>query len=236
MSVTSSPNVQRLPYASEMEEILAGWIVFIEDRLVPEMELNLYERAIYYIILRRTIVAGLTETTLSLANMATASGMSTSTARDSIRSLTAKGAVEHDATRTGFKLRLVSISEALPEQQPELIVPVDIENLDFYSNRNYLTQLLDREQYRCFYCLKNVASDDCDLDHVVPQSSSTDNSYRNIVVTCFICNKTKQTTPAPDFLRGLFRLGRLSEEEFDDRLSSLKMLQKGDLKPLVFNE
>jgi 5-methylcytosine-specific restriction endonuclease McrA len=80
--------------------------------------------------------------------------------------------------------------------------------------------------------MKNVASDDCDLDHVVPLSSSTDNSYRNIVVACFNCNKTKRATHAPDFLRGLYRSGRLSEEEFDDRLSTLEMLQNGELKPL----
>jgi hypothetical protein len=69
------------------------------------------------------------------------------------------------------------------------------------------------------------------LDHVVSQLNGGDNSYKNIVASCHKCNNRKQGFDAEDFLRGLYRKGMLSESEFEGRLSALKALWQGDLKP-----
>ncbi len=69
------------------------------------------------------------------------------------------------------------------------------------------------------------------LDHVVPRARFGRNSYRNLVSCCIECNSRKSDRPAPDFLRILYRLGRLTPAELDGRLRSLKALAAGKLPP-----
>jgi hypothetical protein len=57
------------------------------------------------------------------------------------------------------------------------------------------------------------------------------NSYRNLVSCCIECNTLKGDTPAPDFLRLLYRKGRLTAAELDARLQALKDLAAGKLRP-----
>jgi 5-methylcytosine-specific restriction endonuclease McrA len=69
------------------------------------------------------------------------------------------------------------------------------------------------------------------LDHVVPRARFGRNSYRNLVSSCMECNTRKGDRPAPDFLRTLYRLGRLTPAELDGRLRALKDLAAGKLRP-----
>jgi hypothetical protein len=62
------------------------------------------------------------------------------------------------------------------------------------------------------------------LDHVVPRVRFGRNSYRNLVSCCIECNTRKGDRPAPDFLRTLYRQGRLTPAELDARLRALKAL------------
>jgi HNH endonuclease len=71
---------------------------------------------------------------------------------------------------------------------------------DFFADRLYLAALLARENGACFYCLRQVRADNCQLDHVVAQAGGMNNSYRNIVVACHECNTTKQAAAAADFI------------------------------------
>jgi hypothetical protein len=45
------------------------------------------------------------------------------------------------------------------------------------------------------------------------------------------CNFRKSERPAPDFLRTLYRKGRLTAAELDRRLRALKDLAAGKLRP-----
>jgi hypothetical protein len=45
------------------------------------------------------------------------------------------------------------------------------------------------------------------------------------------CNTRKGDRPAPDFLRTLYRQGRLTPAELDARLRALKDLAAGKLRP-----
>jgi hypothetical protein len=110
---------------------------------------------------------------------------------------------------------------------------VDIETVDFFTNRLYLAALLARENGACFYCLRHVRHDNCELDHVVARVDRTNNSYRNIVVSCHECNTTKQAQEAADFIRFIYRRGVLSQTDLEGRLSSLELLQAGKLVPEV---
>jgi 5-methylcytosine-specific restriction endonuclease McrA len=89
----------------------------------------------------------------------------------------------------------------------------------------------DRERGACFYCLRRTPANVHGLDHVVPRVRFGRNSYRNLVSCCLECNTRKGDRPVPDFLRTLYRLGRLTPAELDGRLRALKDLAAGKLRP-----
>jgi 5-methylcytosine-specific restriction endonuclease McrA len=92
----------------------------------------------------------------------------------------------------------------------------------------------DRERGACFYCLRRTPGNVRCLDHVVPRVRFGRNSCRNLVSCCIECNTRKGDRPAPDFLRTLYRLGRLTAAELDVRLRALKDLAAGKLRPMGF--
>jgi 5-methylcytosine-specific restriction endonuclease McrA len=91
----------------------------------------------------------------------------------------------------------------------------------------------DRERGACFYCLRRTPANVHCLDHVVPRVRFGRNSYRNLVSCCLECNTRKGDRPARDFLRTLYRQGRLTSAELDTRLRALKDLAAGKLRPLL---
>ncbi|HEV8385041.1 MAG TPA: HNH endonuclease [Candidatus Acidoferrales bacterium] len=86
---------------------------------------------------------------------------------------------------------------------------------------------MHRENNACFYCLKDLRPESAAFDHVVPVSNGGDNSFRNVVACCFDCNSRKRNRPAADFLREMFRTGRLSDDELDARITAVESLQSG---------
>ena len=66
---------------------------------------------------------------------------------------------------------------------------------------------------------------------VVPQAAGGSNSYRNLVSCCLDCNSRKRDLSAADFLRHLFRQGRLSAKDLSARLRTLQDLAAGKLRP-----
>ncbi|HXN21937.1 MAG TPA: HNH endonuclease signature motif containing protein [Candidatus Dormibacteraeota bacterium] len=87
----------------------------------------------------------------------------------------------------------------------------------------------------CFYCLRRIPRRSRCLDHVVPLAQSGSNSYRNLVSCCLDCNSRKKDLPAADFLRQLFREGRLSAKDLSARLLAVQALAAGKLRPQVFS-
>ena len=88
----------------------------------------------------------------------------------------------------------------------------------------------------CFYCLRLTPSRSHCLDHVVPRVKSGCNSYRNLVSCCLDCNSRKKDLPADDFLRRLYREGRLSAKDLSARLLAVHAIAAGKLPPQVFGE
>ena len=142
-----------------------------------------------------------------------------------------KGCIKiEERSRTGHDVRVFLPSE-LGLQSDAEATPPELDSIDFFTGRQYLDALLARESDRCFYCLRDVTRETCELDHVVPLANGTDNSYRNVVVSCHECNKLKQDQEAESHLRGLFRKSLLSEVEFRDRMSALEAVKAGELVP-----
>lgn len=107
----------------------------------------------------------------------------------------------------------------------------NLEEIDFMRTRVLRRAIHAREGGVCFYCLRRVGSDMQALDHVIPRAQLGLNSYRNLVSCCRECNSRKGDRPADDFLRLLYREGRLTSAELLRGLQSLKDLAAGKLRP-----
>ncbi|MBI2816643.1 MAG: HNH endonuclease [Acidobacteria bacterium] len=158
--------------------------------------------------------------------------MADNTCYEKLQSLKAKGCVQILGTeRDGTKLRLFLPSEIEglipPEQIPEVL---SIEEMDFFDIAENRPAILNREGNKCFYCRRVVDSSNYVIEHVASRPDGN-NSYRNLVAACRNCNNRKGSTPAEDFLRGLYRECFLGSEEFEDRLAALELLRTGQLKP-----
>lgn len=206
----------------------------IEDRLAPQLDLDAWERTMYYHLLRHTRLEGKQSALFSIGPLSKIIPLSDFKVRDVLRALDRKGCTKNLVTRKGYEVTVY-----LPSEIPTLTygvkveAPPDIESIDFFTGRIYLGPLLEREGYSCFYCLANVTEENCELDHVVPKATVEDNSYRNIVVSCHSCNRKKSGQNAQEYLRAIYRQGLLGDEELRLRLHAIEKLQSGELIPNV---
>ena len=51
--------------------------------------------------------------------------------------------------------------------------------------------LLERDDYRCQYCGKNLPTKELNMDHVVPRDRGGGTSWENVVISCIRCNSRK---------------------------------------------
>ena len=204
-----------------------------EDYLFSARRLTNRERGLYYHLLRHTHAEGKPTALFALQPLAEALALSDSSVREDIRSLNKKGCIRiEDRSRKGHLVRVLlpeEIEGVIPKASPAPVV--DLEQLDFFNNRRFVNALLDREGHRCFYCLKGIRADSCELDHAVSRVNGADHSYRNSVASCHDCNTSKQAAGPTDFLRTLYRKSRLSAAELEERIAALEQLQSGKLVP-----
>jgi 5-methylcytosine-specific restriction endonuclease McrA len=223
------------------------WMQF-EDVLAPRLGLTVKERAVYCYLLRHSLLVGKVRLQFAVMAMARTLGLAIGAARQAVRRLDELGA-----------LRVVKRSKAghLVEMRlPEKIRAIRLgrngasmvmgttgaagespastfETRDFLKNWALRKAIHDRERGACFYCLRRTPANVQCLDHVVPRVRFGRNSYRNLVSCCIECNTRKGDISAPDFLRTLYRQGRLTPAELDARLRALKDLAAGKLRPLL---
>lgn len=214
---------------------LAQELKNIEDYLFPKLRLDHLERALYYHLFRHTRVIGKEASLFGLLSLAEATGMSESTVRERIRALHEKRCIRIDErSGKGHLLRVF-----LPEEvdgvvpKPSEVPSVDINDLDFFTNRTYVHALVERENEQCFYCLRNINAETCVLDHVISQMAQGGNSFRNVVACCHECNAAKRGQDAAEFLRTRYRMGLLSQADLQDRMATLEKLQLGQLVPEI---
>jgi 5-methylcytosine-specific restriction endonuclease McrA len=206
----------------------------IEDVLFLRLELDVWERALYWHLFRHTHLEGRPATVTGLDTLSRKTGVSTTKLRESIRSMAAKGCLTiDDRNRVGH-----AITVLLPAEIPGLLVvehepPIDIEQIDFYENRRYLQALMERQHGRCVYCLRVLTAESAILDHVVSQMIGGGNSYRNVVVACHACNSRKQAMAAEEYLRLLYREGLLGQDDLIERIETIAQISAGGLIPVI---
>ena len=210
-----------------------------QDHLAPR--LDTYEQAIYLYLFRHTRLIGLDEAVVGFKSerrrLACGIGqngrpMSEGTAYEKLQSLQQKGCIAVlDSNRQGRRIRL-----NLPTEIPGVVVPpqdeapVDLEALDFFKVPENRARILEREGHLCFYCLRQLTSDNYVIEHTTSRPAG-DNSYRNLVASCRECNNRKDASSAEDWLRTLYREGFLDAVTFQERQSHLERLRAGELKP-----
>ena len=214
-----------------------------EDLLVPRLGLSVVDRAAYSHLLRHSRLEGRLRLQFSVLWLARGIGVSCGATRNAVRRLVNHGAlrvVERNNRGHVVEVRLPeeihgvhAHGEAAGEYGPlhghgERRT---IEETDLLQTKGLRLAIHARDRGLCFYCLRRVTPPLRCLDHVVPCSQSGSNSYRNLVSCCLECNSRKGETPAGDFLRWLFREGRLTAAELTDRLRALEDLAAGKLLP-----
>lgn len=220
---------------------VSALLIEFQDFLAPR--LDTYEQAIYLYVLRHSRLIGLDEVVLGFksarARMATGIGekgkpMAEKTCYDKLKSLQAKGCLEIITVERGgsrIHLRLpTEIPGLIPS--PEIQAKLTLDEMDFFSIAEYRKLILLREGHKCFYCRSNLTDENHVIEHVISRPTGN-NGYRNVVAACRSCNNRKGEFEAEDFLRVLLRGGRLSDSEFDERLSHLQRLRDGELRPAV---
>lgn len=216
------------------------WMQF-EDVLAPRLGLTVFDRAVYSYLLRHSLVVGKLRLHFAVLSVARDLGLSNGPVRQAVRRLDELGALRLlERSKTGHLVEM-----RLPEQiralragkngaSPAAEEPPAsaLEATDFLSTWALRKAIHDRERGTCFYCLRRTPAHVQCLDHVVPRARFGRNSYRNLVSSCIECNTRKGDRPAPDFLRTLYRQGRLTPAELDARLRALKDLAAGRLRPV----
>ena len=237
------------------------WIQF-EDVLAPRLGLTVKERAVYSYLLRHSLVVGKLRLQFAVMALARTLGLSIGAARHAVRRLDELGTLRVlKRSKTGHlaEMRLPEKIRAVrPGRNGASIVvgatgtlgavgmgttravgaaeeppALTLETTDFLKTWALRKAIHDRERGACFYCLRRTPATVRCLDHVVPRVRFGCNSYRNLVSCCLECNSRKRDRPAPDFLRTLYRLGRLTPAELDGRLRALKDLAAGKLHPVL---
>ncbi len=222
------------------------WMQF-EDVLAPRLGLTVWDRAVYSYLLRHSLVVGKLRLHFAVMSVARDLGLSNGPVRQAVRRLDELGALRLlERSKTGHlvEMRLPEQIRALrPGKNGATLAtgatgtagepPAStLETTDFLSTWALRKTIHDRERGACFYCLRRTPAHVQCLDHVVPRVRFGRNSYRNLASCCIECNTRKGDRPVPDFLRTLYRLGRLTPAELDGRLRALKDLAAGKLPPL----
>ncbi len=222
----------------------------MEDLAVPRLGLSVHERAVYSYLLRHSRIEGKVRLRFSISWLRRGTGLTIRAARKGVRGLMAKGALR--VVGRGREGHLVEVR--LPEEIRGVRAGVigtkggvrgapgeaarapkldHLEEEDFLGTKFLREAIHRRECGRCFYCLRRMSRRARCLDHVVPLAHLGGNSYRNLVSSCAECNSLKRERQAEDFLRWLYREGRLSSADLAGRLRALKQVAAGELRPRV---
>lgn len=211
----------------------------MEDVLVPRLRLSVIERAVYSYLLRHSRLEGKPQLCFSIGSLARGACLSTTSVRRAVRSLVATGVLRlAGRSRAGHavEVRLPAEIHAVYAKNragggARRSGAPSLEDVDFLETRALRQALYTREGGCCFYCLRRLAPMTRCLDHVVPRVRKGRNSYRNLVSACTECNSQKAARRAANFLRWLYREGRLTAAELKGRLRALVGLAAGKLRP-----
>ena len=212
--------------------------------MIPRLRLTVIERAVYSHLLRHSRLEGKRQLRFSILWLAQSVCLTTFSVRKNVRRLVAKGALRlAERSKRGHVLE-VRLPEEIPAVRAGKIAggcearPGGADNLeetDFLETQALREAIHAREGGHCFYCLRKLTPMVRCIDHVIPVVLMGSNSYRNLVSCCAECNSQKGEQKAEDFLRWLYREGRLTASDLTGRLGELCRLASGKLRPALIS-
>jgi len=217
-----------------------------EDLVVPQLKLSVVDHAVYSYLLRHSRLEGKRRLHLSMYKLGRGTRLSAAGARHAVRRLVAKGALRVvERSKAGHVIE-VRVPEEMRGVRTKVRVASSsrgtfarnwgLEKGNFWKDKALRSAIHRREGGACFYCLRRVKARLRCIDHVVPQVRCGSSSYRNLVSSCGDCNAQKGEEEAGNFLRKLFRDGRLTASELTGRLRAVEALAAGKLRPALRSE
>lgn len=212
----------------------------VEDILVPRLRLSVYDRAVYWHLLRHSRLEGKRQIKFAIRRLGRTVQLSEGPVRRSVRRLAMHGALRVIQRSKQGHVVEVRLPEEIRAARPrkgehrqlgERLSAANFEEADFRISEQLRKAIHARESGRCFYCMRRIPAMVKCLDHVVPQVRRGHNSYRNLVSCCLACNSRKGEQNAARFLRWLYRERRLDATELSERLRALDTLAAGKLRP-----
>jgi len=211
-----------------------------EDVLVPRLKLSIIDRAVYSYLFRHSRLEGKRRIRFTILWLARGIRLCMGSARQSVRRLIELGVFRLvERSKAGHVIE-VRLPDEIRAARPGVLgenngsqpgATVNLEEIDFMQTKPLRQAIHAREQGRCFYCLRRVKARMRCLDHVVPLAELGSNSYRNLVSCCQDCNARKGDSSASNFLRLLYREGKLTSDDLTGRLRALEALAAGKLRP-----
>ncbi len=159
--------------------------------------------------------------------------MSHDVVKRGVDELVRKGYVKKYSGKTGqvnrYEVKLPSeireVQELINRDNNSEIDKIDEERVDYYTNQEKRNFILERDNYKCSYCLKEISRDEFHLDHIHPKSKGGFNYRTNLLSACKSCNTKKNNKNADEFLLNNYRNGLLLQYEYliqRDKISELK--------------
>jgi hypothetical protein len=222
-------------------ENLGEQFVFYLDHIAPKLGVN--QQTVYLFVLGEAYRQKQNPVTFSMKSDRRKMGLGTgdaskpmaeNTVRECVSSLSTCGLFEIiDSGRFGTRVRVVlPLDAARFYPEPAQTRVRSIQDIDFFNEPLAREALLAREGYQCFYCARSLTDENYVIEHVVSRPTG-DNSFRNLVAACQVCNNRKSHRNAADFFRTLYREGFLSEAELTDSQAKLIRLLDGKLIPVI---
>jgi hypothetical protein len=192
----------------------------LEDRLYPERRLAPADRALYSHLLRHSRLVGRRRVRMTMGSLARGAGLCHSTARRRLKELERQGCVRAGPPgRRGIEVEVFLPGEILARPVARSGIAPLVRQA--YPDEALRRAVVARDGGRCFYCLRELKREGV-LDHVTPLAAGGRTEFANLAACCPGCNAGKGARPAEDWLRTLWRRGRLSDAEFELRLAALR--------------
>lgn len=129
-----------------------------------------------------------------------------------------------------YEVRLPSeireVKEMIKKSEEKIDELVDDSKDDFYTDPQKRIEILKREDYECFYCLREIQRDDFYLDHLLPRTKGGQNYKTNLVSSCRTCNTKKNAMESEEFLLQVYRKGLITQEEYQGQKEKLVKLKE----------
>jgi len=127
-----------------------------------------------------------------------------------------------------YEVRLPSelreVQEMIDKDKEYLDKPIDNSRDDYFTDQEKRIEILKRDNYSCFYCLRELHRDDFYLDHITPKTRGGYNYKSNLLSACKTCNTKKQDNDAQVFLLQNYRKDLLTQDEYQSQRDRLKNL------------